>query len=147
VEPYGIKTTIVEPGFFRTELLVEGSSTIWAEKTIDDYAERTERMKAMWRKTHGQQAGDPAKLGAALVQIAESDEPPFRFVAGADAVAAIEQKMYDVPRPDRRHPRPLDAPRPRRRLSSMATSAVTYATSLNTSPGGGPSAPRSSVST
>ena len=41
VAPYGISTTIVEPGFFRTELLVEGASSIWPELSIDDYAERT----------------------------------------------------------------------------------------------------------
>ena len=41
VEPYGIRITVVEPGFFRIELLVEGSSTIWPELSIDEYADRT----------------------------------------------------------------------------------------------------------
>jgi len=96
VEPYGIRTTIVEPGFFRTELLVEDASTIWPELSIDDYAERTAAALPAWRSMNGQQAGDPAKLAAALVTIAEEDEPPLRWVAGADAVAAIEQKARDL---------------------------------------------------
>ena len=96
VEPYGIRTTIVEPGFFRTELLVEDASTIWPALSIDDYAERTAAAIPNWRLMNGTQAGDPAKLGAALVQLVDTDEPPLRWVAGADAVDAIEQKAYDV---------------------------------------------------
>ena len=96
VEPFGIRTTVVEPGFFRTELLVEGSSTIWPELSIDDYAERTASTIASWRTMNGQQRGDPAKLAAALVTIAELENPPLRFVAGADAVAAVEQKARDL---------------------------------------------------
>jgi NAD(P)-dependent dehydrogenase (short-subunit alcohol dehydrogenase family) len=96
VEPYGIRTTIVEPGFFRTELLVEGSSTIWPELSMDDYAERTAATIAAWRSLNGRQGGDPAKLAAALVTITELDDPPLRFVAGADAVAAVERKAHDL---------------------------------------------------
>ncbi|WP_314454771.1 SDR family NAD(P)-dependent oxidoreductase [uncultured Microbacterium sp.] len=96
VEPYGIRTTIVEPGFFRTELLVEDASTIWPEISIDDYADRTGAAIPGWRQMNGTQTGDPAKLGAALVTIADLDEPPLRWVAGADAVAAIEQKAHDL---------------------------------------------------
>lgn len=96
LEPYGIRTTIVEPGFFRTELLVEDASTIWAELSIDDYADRTAATIPGWREMNGQQAGDPAKLGAALVSIAGEDQPPLRWVAGADAVAVIEQKARDI---------------------------------------------------
>ncbi len=92
VQPYGINTTIVEPGFFRTELLVEGASSIWPELSIDDYAERTTQTIAAWKSMNGQQGGDPAKLGAALVTIAALETPPLRFVAGADVVAGVEHK-------------------------------------------------------
>ena len=96
VEPFGIHTTIVEPGFFRTELLVEGSSTIWPDLSIDDYTDRTAATIETWRGMNGQQGGDPAKLAAALITITGLDDPPHRFVAGADAVAAVEQKAHDL---------------------------------------------------
>lgn len=91
VEPFGIRTTIVEPGYFRTELLVEGS-TMWPELSLDDYAARTapqiEGMKGM----NGKQPGDPAKLARALLAIAGQDDPLQRFIAGADAIEAAETK-------------------------------------------------------
>jgi hypothetical protein len=45
---------------------------------------------------NGQQSGDPAKLAYVLVQLAAQDEPPLRFAAGAEAVAAFEQKATDL---------------------------------------------------
>jgi NAD(P)-dependent dehydrogenase (short-subunit alcohol dehydrogenase family) len=90
--PFGINTTIVEPGFFRTELLVEGASTLWPDLSIDDYAERTAATIAAWRSMNGTQGGDPAKLAAALVTIASLETPPLRWQAGADAVATVEDK-------------------------------------------------------
>ncbi|TFH54450.1 SDR family oxidoreductase [Glutamicibacter arilaitensis] len=92
LEPFGIHTTIVEPGFFRTELLVEGASSIWPELSIEDYQERTTATIAAWKSMNGQQGGDPAKLGAALVTLAALETPPLRFVAGTDVVAGAEQK-------------------------------------------------------
>ena len=91
VEPYGIRTMIVEPGFFRTELL-QPESTTFAELSIDDYAERTAETVPAWQAMNGRQAGDPAKLARALVELADSDEPPLRWVAGEDAVEGVEQK-------------------------------------------------------
>ncbi|WP_167043117.1 SDR family NAD(P)-dependent oxidoreductase [Salinibacterium sp. ZJ454] len=96
LEPYGIRTTIVEPGFFRTELLVEGASTLWPELTIEDYDERTKATIAAWSSMNGKQGGDPRKLAAALITIAGSAEPPLRFLAGADAVATAEGKAADL---------------------------------------------------
>ena len=95
VAPFGIRTMLVEPGFFRTELLTP-ESTKFAEPSIDDYAERTEQTAVAWKGMNGQQTGDPAKLANALVQLASGDEPPLRFVAGADAIAAVEQKAKDL---------------------------------------------------
>ena len=95
VEPYGIGTTIVEPGYFRTELLVDGSS-IWPELSIDDYAERTAQTIAAMKAMNGLQPGDPAKLAAGLVTLADSAEPPRRWVAGADAMQAAQQKAHEL---------------------------------------------------
>jgi NAD(P)-dependent dehydrogenase (short-subunit alcohol dehydrogenase family) len=91
VAPFGIRTMLVEPGFFRTELLTE-DSTRYPEPTIDNYAERTRQTVTAWKGMNGQQGGDPAKLAHALVQLTDSDEPPLRWAAGADAIAALEEK-------------------------------------------------------
>ena len=95
VAPFGIRTMLVEPGFFRTELL-EDTSTTWPTPTIDDYADRTAQTVAAWQGMSGKQGGDSAKLAKALVQLAGQDEPPVRCVAGGDAVAAVEQKAHDL---------------------------------------------------
>jgi NAD(P)-dependent dehydrogenase (short-subunit alcohol dehydrogenase family) len=95
VAPFGIRTMLVEPGFFRTELL-SPESTNYAQPSIDDYAERTTQTVAAWNAMNGQQGGDPAKLAKALVQLASRDEPPLRWVAGADAIATVEQKAKDL---------------------------------------------------
>ena len=95
LEPYNIHTTVVEPGFFRTELLVDASTT-WPEPTIADYAERTTATIAAWKSMNGRQTGDPAKLARALLTIADQDQPPLRFVAGADAITGVEAKAKDL---------------------------------------------------
>ena len=95
VAPFNIHTMLVEPGFFRTELL-SPESTRYARSSIEDYAERTEKTVAAWNAINGQQGGDPAKLADALVQLADRDEPPSRFVAGADAVESVEKKARDL---------------------------------------------------
>ena len=91
IAPFGIRTMLVEPGFFRTELLTPNSTT-YAKPSIDDYAARTRETVAAWSSMSGKQGGDPAKLAAALVQLAALDEPPARFAAGADAVQTFESK-------------------------------------------------------
>jgi NAD(P)-dependent dehydrogenase (short-subunit alcohol dehydrogenase family) len=91
VAPYGIRTMLVEPGFFRTDLLTP-ESTSYAEPGIDDYIERTKQTVTAWNGMNGRQGGDPAKLAAALIQLVDSGEPPMRWAAGADAVAVLEQK-------------------------------------------------------
>ena len=116
VAPFGIRTMLVEPGFFRTELLTPESTT-YAEPSIDDYAERTKQTVAAWNGMNGRQGGDPAKLADALVQLAGQEEPPLRFVAGADADRHLSSR-----RPRTSSPRPTPtancpATSPRRRLS------------------------------
>src|SRR5215203_2216119 len=95
VAPFGIHTTIVNPGFFRTELLTE-QSTDYAEPSIADYDDRRAPLVEYWKAQNGQQAGHPAKLARALITIASEKQPPRRFIAGADAIATAEQKIADL---------------------------------------------------
>jgi NAD(P)-dependent dehydrogenase (short-subunit alcohol dehydrogenase family) len=95
VAPFGITTTIVNPGFFRTELLTE-QSTNYAEPSIKDYDERRAKQLEFWKAQNGRQSGDPVKLAHALVAIASLEPPPRRFIAGADAVATAEQVAADL---------------------------------------------------
>ena len=91
IAPFGIRTMLVEPGFFRTELLSRNSTT-FAAPAIEDYRQRTKETVAAWSSMNGKQSGDPAKLAAALVELIGRADPPGRFPAGADAVQAFEAK-------------------------------------------------------
>jgi NAD(P)-dependent dehydrogenase (short-subunit alcohol dehydrogenase family) len=95
IAPFGIHATVVNPGFFRTELLTE-QSTNYAEPSITDYDERRGPLVEYWKAQNGQQAGDPKKLARALLIIASQQPPPRRFIAGADAIAGAEQKVVDL---------------------------------------------------
>jgi NAD(P)-dependent dehydrogenase (short-subunit alcohol dehydrogenase family) len=94
VEPFGIHTTVVNPGFFRTELLTK-ESTNYARASIEDYAESNAAQREFWESQNGQQIGDPAKLAQALLTSTDPDRPPFRFIAGADALAQAEEKLAE----------------------------------------------------
>ncbi len=95
VSPFGIYTTIVNPGMFRTELLTKESAT-YADPSIEDYSGRRERNQDAYNDQNGKQAGDPAKLAEALIKISKEERPPRRFIAGADAVGIAEQKIADL---------------------------------------------------
>jgi NAD(P)-dependent dehydrogenase (short-subunit alcohol dehydrogenase family) len=92
---FGITTTIVNPGSFRTDLLTQESAT-YARPSITDYADRYAERVQWYESMNGQQAGDPAKLARALITIASQEQPPRRFIAGADAIAIAEQKAKDL---------------------------------------------------
>jgi NAD(P)-dependent dehydrogenase (short-subunit alcohol dehydrogenase family) len=94
VEQFGIHTTVVNPGFFRTELLTE-ESTDYAPASIEDYAERNAAQREFFEGMNGKQGGDPAKLAQALLMIADQEQPPFRFIAGADAIGVAEDKLAE----------------------------------------------------
>ena len=95
--PFGITTTVVNPGFFRTELLTE-QSTNYAEPSVADYDERRAQQLEFWRTQNGKQIGDPAKLARALMTILDQEHPPLRFIAGADAIATAEQTVATLQR-------------------------------------------------
>jgi NAD(P)-dependent dehydrogenase (short-subunit alcohol dehydrogenase family) len=98
VEQFGIKMTVVEPGFFRTNLL-DAQNVRWGKSTIEDYAAEGSA-EEMWSPYNGAQQGDPVKLGQALVKIADLENAPRVFIAGSDALAAvtpvIEERLHET---------------------------------------------------
>ena len=91
VAPFGINTTIVNPGFFRTDLLTQQSAT-YATPSIDDYADRHAERVQWYEDMNGRQEGDPAKLAQALLTIADQQPPPQRFIALAGILEIAQQK-------------------------------------------------------
>ncbi|MEE1924564.1 oxidoreductase [Pseudomonas sp. 148P] len=92
VAQFGIKVTLVEPGVFRTDFL-DASSAVFGERGLQDYAAFTARVKAASAAGNHQQAGNPAKLGEALVRLANTSEPPMRYLAGSDAYRQVSAKL------------------------------------------------------
>ena len=83
--PLGISVTIVEPGAFRTDFA--GRSLVQSATVIDDYADTAGKRRKENDTMHGNQAGDPAKAGAAIIAAVEASEPPAFLLLGPDALA------------------------------------------------------------
>ncbi len=92
VRRFGVHVTVVEPGFFRTDFL-EASSVRHGSHPIADYAQVAADLKAFYDARSRNQAGDPARLGQALVTLANAERPPVRWCAGTDALAMVQAKI------------------------------------------------------
>jgi len=92
VEGLGLRVTLIEPGFFRTDFL-DASSVRFGGRRVEDYAALSGQVRANYAARNHQQAGDPDKLAAAMLQLADADKPPLRFAAGSDAVEMIGAKI------------------------------------------------------
>jgi NAD(P)-dependent dehydrogenase (short-subunit alcohol dehydrogenase family) len=95
LEPLGIRTTVVEPGYFRTGFL-SAQSVVSTAARIEDYAATVGAVRDFARGADGQQPGDPARLAQAILALAAADEPPQRLPLGADTVDRIARKHREV---------------------------------------------------
>jgi NAD(P)-dependent dehydrogenase (short-subunit alcohol dehydrogenase family) len=89
--PLGIFATAVEPGFFRTDFL-DQKSLLRTKNPIGDYAATVGAMREFATSVNHQQPGDPKKLSAAVLELADSAMPPVRLPMGSDTVAKFEEK-------------------------------------------------------
>ncbi len=92
---FGIKLTLVEPGAFRTDFLDSRSLKLGSGE-IPDYDEYRAKAQAVFAARNHQQVGDPARLGLAVVHLVNEPHPPLRFIAGADALKVVEDKLTAV---------------------------------------------------
>jgi len=91
VAPLGIKVTVVEPGFFRTDFLDE-TSLLRTAREIEDYRDGVGKTRAHATDVNHGQRGDPRKLAQAFIALANAKEPPLRLPLGSDTVERIESK-------------------------------------------------------
>lgn len=95
VKPLGIRTTIIEPGFFKTDFL-DGSSVKFSENSIPDYAPQFDAFRKWHENMNHKQTGDPQKLGALLVKLSDMSEPPVRLAAGTDGYNCVIEKADNL---------------------------------------------------
>ena len=90
--PLGIKVTLIEPGYFRTDFL-DATSLDTETTIIDDYATTAGATRAHAAGVNHAQPGDPVKGAKAILDITETTEPPLRLILGTDAYSYTQAKL------------------------------------------------------
>lgn len=91
IKHLGIHVTAVEPGSFRTDWA--GRSMVRAVRSIPDYDELMDPIRARRQAVSGKQTGDPALLAAAVLTLVAAQEPPAHLLLGSDALRFVTEKL------------------------------------------------------
>jgi NAD(P)-dependent dehydrogenase (short-subunit alcohol dehydrogenase family) len=91
VKEFGIKVTVVAPGAFRTNFLA-ADSLVLTQRPIDAYQD-VRNTHARYLQMDGQQIGDPEKAAAAMIKIADDENPPLHLLLGEDAYNRAMAKL------------------------------------------------------
>ncbi len=91
VKEFGIKVTVVAPGAFRTNFLA-ADSLVLTQSPIDAYQD-VRNTHARYLQMDGQQIGDPEKAAAAMIKIADDENPPLHLLLGEDAYNRAMAKL------------------------------------------------------
>ncbi|KAH7385063.1 oxidoreductase,short chain dehydrogenase-like protein [Cadophora sp. MPI-SDFR-AT-0126] len=93
--PFNLRTLLIEPGFFKTELL-NSTNTHFIDPHIDDYKSLTDEMYAKFRDAHGTQPNDPVKGVERIIEVVKGKRFPQRLALGEDAVRAVREKCEEI---------------------------------------------------
>jgi NAD(P)-dependent dehydrogenase (short-subunit alcohol dehydrogenase family) len=95
--PFGVKVTLVYPGYFRTDFLTADSVSRPSQR-IEAYAAARASEAKHVEEINGSQPGDPVKAARALIEVSErpSSSAPLHLLLGSDAVAMAEAKLRQV---------------------------------------------------
>lgn len=92
LKPFGVHTTIVMPGYFRTNFLNSGS-LVTPAREMAEYNNVRQMQQAHQLDINNNQPGDPEKAADVLIEVAEMDHPPLNLFLGSDAYAVAENKI------------------------------------------------------
>jgi NAD(P)-dependent dehydrogenase (short-subunit alcohol dehydrogenase family) len=92
VQPFGIKVTIIEPGYVRTNFLNSGSVAT-PENPIAAYTALAEERRKHREDVPGTQIGDPEKVAEVIINTAQISEPPLRLLLGSDSYQYANYKL------------------------------------------------------
>ncbi|HVR55008.1 MAG TPA: oxidoreductase [Pseudorhodoferax sp.] len=93
--PLGVHVTVIEPGYFRTEFL-ESNSLAVSPNALDDYAATAGQVRAAARQISLNQPGDPERLAAAVLQLADAAQPPRRLPLGSDTLQVLDARGAEL---------------------------------------------------
>jgi NAD(P)-dependent dehydrogenase (short-subunit alcohol dehydrogenase family) len=91
LKPLGIRVVVIEPGAFRTDFA--GRSLTQSKQVIADYTDTAGQRRKEKDQTNGKQQGDPVKAAAAIIQVYENNEVPFRLLLGSDAIKLVQEEL------------------------------------------------------
>ncbi|WP_087723950.1 oxidoreductase [Pandoraea sp. PE-S2T-3] len=91
VKPFGIAVTAVAPGSFRTDWA--GRSMTRTPRSIADYDEVFNPVRAAREEKNGKQLGDPVKAARAMLAAIAAEHPPAHLLLGSDALKLVRDKL------------------------------------------------------
>ncbi|MFD2036713.1 SDR family oxidoreductase [Belliella marina] len=92
MKPFGVHTTLVYPGYFRTDFLAKGSVQT-PENPIQEYVAAREMEAAHLNQINGNQPNDPQKAAALFIEISKLENPPTHLLMGEDAYDMLQNKI------------------------------------------------------
>lgn len=87
----GIRVSIVQPGPFRTDFFTRSLQQV--DTPLDAYAETAGKRRKENDPAPDNQPGDPNRAAAAIMQLAELEDPPMRLVLGKAANKVAETDL------------------------------------------------------